>query len=225
MKKTFDKKKKAEVLKIAQDHARADRFVQGSWIESGSGNQNGIFRGCFFGCMTQTESNTLNTAASELEIPLWLVHVSEKIFEGLPKKEALKLPVQIIKAVPESSDLEQAWKDWQYKLLMDPEKGQITFTKEGSDQYKAIIQCAELFKMDVIDEKAAESAARSAESAARSAARSAAWSARLAWSAARSARLAWSAARSARLAWSAARSAYYVWMRDTLLDILKNAQP
>jgi len=199
--KTETKKKKW--LKIAQQHQDLDMFIQGCWIDEEQKTKKG-FKGCFFGCMTQAEDNTLNEASKVMELPLWLVHVSERIFEGLPEKKAIKFPVQLLEAISPKKDLEQSWKDFQYKLLMDKKRGQITFTEKDSEQYKAVIQCANLFKMDNIDEDAAESAAWSAARSAESAAESAAWSAAesAAWSAAESA--AWSAARSA---WSAAESA------------------
>ncbi len=228
--KTLTKKRKW--VKIAQQHQDMDMFIQGNWL--GEKTDKG-FKGCFYGCMTQTEDNTLNEASKVMELPLWLVHVSEKIFEGLPKEQAIKFPVQMLEAINPKKDLEHSWKDFQYKLLMDKKRGQITFTEKDSKQYKAIIQCAKLFKMNVIDEDAAESARSAAKSAAwsaESAAKSAAWSAaKSAESAAKSA--AWSAAESAEsaaksAAWSAAWSAksaakdnHYEWMRDLLIKCVR----
>ena len=62
MKKTFNKKKKKEVLVIAKTHQEADRFIQGQWIEN---DDQEIHRGCFFGCMTQTDESTLRVASEE----------------------------------------------------------------------------------------------------------------------------------------------------------------
>ena len=228
--RTFSQEKKDEVLAIALSHMEHDRFVQGSWINSRD-NTEGLFRGCFFGCMTQTAVNTLTEANKILEIPLWLIHVSEKIFEGLPVSEAVKFPYDLIEAIKPEHDSEVSWKSWNISLLTD----QLRFVKEGSQQHMAILSCVDLFKMDEISKSAAGSAAGSAakaweRSAAESAARSAVWSA---WSAAESAEYAvWSAEFaiwSADSAWCAARSAesaeseHYVWMRDTLINILKSA--
>ncbi len=174
--------------------------------------------------MTQYDgSESLQQASEEFDMPLWLVHVAEKIFEGLPQDEAVEFPVQLLKAIPVRLNSDKAYKKFMYTMLMDKERGQITFTKKGSEQYKAIKQCADLFLMDDIAESAARSAAWSARSAAWSA-RSAAWSA--AWSAAESAAesAAWSAAESAAwsAAWSAAKKTYYQFLRDTLIQSLKN---
>lgn len=192
--------KKQELLKIAKDHRKADRFIQGQWL---NGEVTGAFSGCFFGCMTQSEDNTLEKAAEVFEWPLWLVHVAEKIFEGLPPEDAVEFPVQLIKASRAGKNHEQSYKDFFYKMLMDKKHGQITFVEKDSEQCKAIVQCAELFKMDVITRSAAESAAGlAARSAAEPAARSA-----------------WYAAESA--AWSAAESAHYQFLRDVLIESVK----
>ena len=232
--KTLERKQ--EIIKIAKEHRAADRFIQGQWL---NGKVKGKYSGCFMGCMTQEDSSdSLNQASEEFDIPLWLVHVAEKIFEGLPQEEAVEFPVQLLEAQPCRLNSDKAYKKFMYTMLMDKDMGQITFTKKGTDQYKAIKQCAALFLMDEIDESAAESAAESARSAesavwsaaesARSAAESAAWSAAesarsaawsAAWSAAESA--VWSA-ESARSAESAVKLNYYSWMRDTLINSLKN---
>ena len=203
-----DPKLKARFVKEAVNHQKADRFIQGAWLQGKETEKQRVFKGCWLGCMTQTEENTIEVASEIMHLPLWLLSVGEKIFEGLTKEESLKFPVQIMKAIPEGMDSEKAYKEWHYRLLMDPKNGQITFTEKGSEQYNAIKQCAELFKMEEIS----ESAARSAESAAWSAASAAV-------SAAESAESAESAAESAE----SARSAYYSWMKQLLIDIVKNS--
>ena len=195
--RTFSQEKKDEVLAIALSHMEHDRFVQGSWIDRRD-NTEGLFRGCFFGCMTQTDVKTLTEANKILEIPLWLICVSEKIFEGLPVSAAVKFPYDLIEAIKPEHDSEISWKSWNISLLTD----QLRFVKEGSQQHMAILSCVDLFKMDEISKSAAGSAAEAWErSAAESAARSAVWSA---WSAAESAE---SAVWSARSAVGSARSA------------------
>jgi len=205
---TWNKTTKAKWLKIARDHQKHDRFVQGEWIKSGR-KKAGMHRGCFFGCMMQTSNSVLSEASEQMNLPPWIIHVSEKIFEGLSKEEAVLFPLKLLKAIPVDMDTEKMWKDWNYKILMDKEHGQYKYCGDNAECKKAVKLCAALFKKKKITESA-ESAARSAESAesaesaAWSAAESAAWSA--AWSAAESA--AWSAAESAaRSAESAARSA------------------
>ena len=200
-------KQKHELVELAQMHQDADRFVQGNWLQEKSGD---YFKGCSFGCMTQSDENTLEKAAQQAGLPIWLISVAEKIFEGLPIKDAKLFVVKFYSSITPGKDHAESYSRFFYKLLMDKKHGQITFTKKGDDQYNAVIQCADLFK----DARAAESAWSAAESAAWSAARSAAESA--AESAARS------AARSA--AWSAARSAescHYIWMAKLLILCVK----
>ena len=159
-------KSKKNWIKIAKEHQKYDRFIQGKWLDE---KIKDYYSGCFYGCMTQTNDNTLLEASKVMELPLWLVYLSEKIFEGLPKEDALLFPVQLLEAVSIKMDEEKVWKRFMYELLMDKEKGQITFTKKNSLQYKAVKQCADLFLDDEIN-----------QSATRSTAESAAWSA---WSA------------------------------------------
>ncbi len=185
-------KRKNEIIKIAKAHRKADRFIQGLWL---NGKVKGKYSGCFFGCMTQRDgSESLQQASEEFDMPLWLVHVAEKIFEGLPQKDAVEFPVQLLEAIPVKLDSDKSYKKFMYSMLMDKKKGQITFTKKGSEQYKAVKQCADLFLMDEID----ESAAWSAESAARSAA----------WS--------------AESAWSAAWSGHYQWLLELLIKLMND---
>ena len=219
-----DKKLKERFVKEALRHQKADRFMQGAWLQEKQGNER-ILKGCFYGCMTQTEDSTLSKAAEVMHLPLWVIHVSEKIFEGLKTEESLKFPAQLLKAIPEGMNSEKAYKEWHYRLLMDEKIGQINFTEKDSEQYKAVVQCAELFKMDVIDLDSAssaysavcsaadlaDSAVYSACSAADSAADSAAYSA---YSAVYSAYSAYSAVYSAR-------SNHYSSLRDLLIEVVK----
>ena len=165
---TFTLQEKNKWLKIGIEHQKSDRFIQGNWIKEKG--EDGIFRGCFFGCYMQTDDNVLSTAAKEMNIPEWLVRVAEKIFEGLPKEEAILFPVKLIEAIPVNSNLEQVWKNWNYSILMDKNNGQITFVKGDKDVEKAIIKVANLFKLDFISAESAWSAAWSAAESAWSAA-------------------------------------------------------
>jgi len=206
MYKTWNKTTKAKWLKIAKEHRDADRFMQGKWIQEGKGEK-GMHRGCFFGCMMQTENGALEKATEIMKLPDWIVYVSERIFEGLPKEEAKEFTVQLLESIPCNKDTEQIWKDWNYTVLMDEKHGQYKYCVDNTDCKDAVENCAALFKIDFMTKSAAESAAWSAaESAADSAAWSAAWSAR-------------SAAWSARSAESA-ESENYQWLRDTLITLL-----
>jgi hypothetical protein len=243
MYKTFNQQKKDEALSIAKRHQEMDMFVQGRWLQEDK--VDGLFKGCYFGCMTQTSDNTLDNAVKTLEMPHWIVWVGEKIFEGLPEEESKFFPVQLINAIPVNMDTEKMWKSWNIALLTD----QFKFVNKGSAQHKAIQGVIDLYKCDSIDESAdsadsAESArlawsAASAWSAAADSAESAAaesaalarlaWSAALAWlaaaaSAAAAAAAAWSAAAAAAESAESAESEYYIWMRDTLIEILNSCK-
>ena len=153
--KTFNAQKKAEVVAIAKQHQEADRFMQGAWIQESQGKDDqGLYKGCFHGCFTQTDNNTLRTASEENNIPLWIIYVSECIFEGLEEHEALTFPLEFYEAMPCDNDLDKVWREWNKAVLSD----QLRFVEDGSPQELAIKQCIYLFDMDVITESAARSA-------------------------------------------------------------------
>ena len=130
-------------LERAKMHREADRFIQGAWLNGLVGDYKS---GCFFGCMTQKEDGVLDTAAKEMDVPLWLVHVAERIFEGLPKDEAVEFPVQFLEAINPNRDLTEFYNQFFFQLLMDKERGQIMFLDKDSEESKAIEQVAELFR-------------------------------------------------------------------------------
>ena len=209
---TWNKTTKKKFLAEAKRHRKADRFIQGQWIEEGK-DEKGMHRGSFFTCMMQTDEDILSSAVDQMKLPAWLIHVSEKIFEGLPKEEAKEFPVQLLEAIPVKADMTQVWKDWNYAILMDEERGQYKYCGGNQQCEDAVKQCAELFRADTTSEAAARSAWSAAESAARSA--------RSAWSARIAAESAWSAAWSAESA-RTAEGTHYQWMRDTLIGLLEN---
>ena len=91
-----------EPLKTMQQHAEADRFVQGVWMRDK--DDDGIFRGCFFGCAAQSYKHPIETICHLWDMPLWLGHLSETIFENLPAREAKKWPVQLLEALIEAPE-------------------------------------------------------------------------------------------------------------------------
>ena len=173
--KTFNEEKKQFWIDTMQAHQDADRLTQGDWWDGE--------KGCFFGCAMETEDYALNKAIKEMELPAWLVYLSEAIFEGLPEELALTWPVRLLKAVPCDADISEV----EHKLAVVRLTGLIS--DNNSDQVnKAILQVIDYHKNTNRNEaqrSAARSAAmsvqRSAERysevyAARSAARSAEWS-------------------------------------------------
>ena len=212
---------KESLLKYTKEHQEIDAYRRGSWLKEEKAS-NGHFKGCFYGCMTQSEDNTLGKASKQYGLPLWYVHVTEKIYEGLPENEWLSFPYEAIEVLPVGIDMNVIRSLWNYNLLKD----QLRFLQWNKQAKEAVNKCMDLYLVpfDKILESAARSAefaawsaaqsARSAEfaawSAAQSAAQSAAWSA--AWSAAQPAEFAAQSAQSAR----SARSAYYSFQKNLL---------
>ena len=217
--KTFDKKTKEKWLKIAREHQEADRFVQWKFIQDNE-TIDWMHRGCFFGCMLQTEEDVLDTASKEMKIPEWIVHLSDKIFGWLPKEEAVLRPVQLLEAIPTNKDTEKAWKRFMKRILLDEKYWAIAHAGSEDNVIPAIQKCAELYDMDVIDYESTRAATAAATAAARSAwsARAAAWAATAAWSA-----RAATAATAADWAARAARDAKnrYQRLRDVIIEELQ----
>jgi hypothetical protein len=232
---------KAKYLSRLKAHHVADEIIQGQgWDGS---------HGCAVGC-------TLNKYAhevyeTELGLPQWLAHLEDRIFEGLPPKEAQQFAVDFLEAIPVGANVEEV--RWQLasqrhmrdrdRLMSNPEP----YAKECIAALDLVIAYCDSKRKSEAARSAARSAAQSAavwsaawaaaawsaaQSVSWSAARSAARSARSARSAARSAAQSaavWSAAQSASwsAAWAAAswsaRSDHFKWEAATLLELLRNA--
>ena len=210
---SWSQKTKDHWLAIMQEHLKADRLIRGSWTKDEDAN--GIFKGCFFGCAMQTGNNPLGKAVKAMNLPDWLIRLSEKIYEGLPESDHLDWPVKFLQAIPVETELYKV----RHQLAILRLTSLADKNPSVSEAINQVITYHENIVSDQFGDEAAWSAARSAArsaawSAAESAAESAAWSAEE--SAARSA--AWSAARSA--AWSAAESAE----AKNLIDLLKGAK-
>lgn len=94
-----------DLLEIMREHQKADRLVQGAWLQDEK--INGQFRGCFYGCAMQSDDNPIESACSKFGLPLWIGYWSEKCFESLPKNEAMVFPVDLLeKIVGYKGDLE-----------------------------------------------------------------------------------------------------------------------
>jgi hypothetical protein len=210
--KTFhnDQKIKDKYVARVQSHMEADAIIQGTGWENG--------KGCAVGCTL--ENYNPKQYEIELGIPNWLAHLEDRIFEGLPNKEAQKFPLQFLQSMPVGVSVEDFYKlrcDLDYKRLAKLLKN---LTEENNEWgvKAAIEECMRLNGeyTEAKDDKwsaaraAAWSAVRGVAESARAAAESAAWSA--VRGVAESAR---AAAESA--AWSAA----WQFERDNLLEALK----
>ena len=237
--KTFgnNKKLKQELIKKLQHHQDLDAFIQGEWLDTISGKtEDDTFKGCFYGCTMQTTEDPIEKFSEKYNIDLWYCYLTEKIFEGLPRGEYEKFPLQSIEILPVGVDINKIKSLFYYKVL----ESQLQFCDSDEKVTNSILNCMELFKtpFDLIDKSEAKSVAELAKLAAvaearlvRSVSWLVSWSA---WSAAESAadsarsatRAVKSAVRTAEAAsesaeWSEARKEYYVFLKDTLIDCIK----
>ena len=206
----------------AKKHYEQDMLIAGTYGETDTD----VFRGCSVGCFAyeisgQTDDNPHKIVADDRGLPEWLIHLQDRIFEGLPLEDRKKWHVQLAEAIPVGIDLEPV----RHKLaIMRMDKlialqqrniGASNIVQQTIDVLNIVRQCheAELSK-DSCDWAAAVVAAD--------------WSAWSAWSA--SAASAWSASESAARsvvaasesaqAWVATEAEWYRQERDNLLSIL-----
>ena len=170
--KTFKgrKKLKESLVKELKEHKRLDAFIQGEWI-SDEETANGNLKGCFYGCTMQTDDHPLLKFSEKYDIDLWYVHLTEKLYEGLPTGEYQNFPLEAIEVLPLNFDINKIKSKFHHALLMDEENGQINYCVENKECKEAVELCANLFNVDY--DKIDVSAAYSAYSAACSAADSA----------------------------------------------------
>ena len=215
-----------------RDHQKHDRFVQNVWINHVKDEQ-GIYRGCMFGCIMQTDDNAIKKFCEKYSMPLWMGCLCEKIFENLNREKALLFPVQVLEKLvelPEDFDLEKVRHKIAVKRL-----NQLLDESDWITGPDSVIQSVINYHLDVIkgndDRSVAAWLAKStaAASAAASAARSVTGSAKAvtesaelaAASAARSVTgSAKAVTESAELAAGSARSVAWLSERDWLLEEL-----
>lgn len=77
-------------------HQAADSIIQGTGWENG--------KGCAVGCTL--ENYDRKRYPIELGLPEWLAYLEDRIFECLPKEEALLWPAKFLEAVPIGVDVE-----------------------------------------------------------------------------------------------------------------------
>ena len=214
---------KASLIQKTLQHQEADSYIRGKWLSNEKTSKG--FKGCWLGCMTQSDDRTIEKASKQYGLPLWYVSVGENIYENLPENEWLDFPLQSIEVLPVGVDLNAACSMFFKRLLED----QLRFCEKGSKTESAIKQCIELFNVpfDEISLSEAQSAqaaaqsawlAESAGAAAESAAESAALSAALS-AADLASRAASNASNASR---AASKENYYSWMRDMLFDSIQS---
>ena len=196
--KTFNKELKQHWIDTMQAHQDADRLAQGGWWD------NEDQKGCFFGCAMQTDGNALEVAIKAMQLPGWLVHLAEAIFERLPEDDALLFPVQLLKTIPVNTDITEV----KHAIAVRRLKPLIRSSNSNDVNY-AIQQGIEYHKNTERTEEDRIAVNSAAYSVVNSVVNSAAYSAAL------------SAARSARSAADSARSAAWKQEKNNLLQALK----
>lgn len=128
---------KDRVVRAAEDHRQADRFVQGAYLATGDGE----WRGCSVGCtvapllaaergvpVTQVSSVRWHGEESRLlGIPEWLARVQDRVFEGLGNDHTEWTP-RLLAAIPvgvSHESLSVARDEWLRDLLHDPARGAV----------------------------------------------------------------------------------------------------
>src|SRR5260221_144759 len=114
-------------------HQLANEIMQGtSWREDAAGA---------VGCTL--ESNQHSRYEEELGIPRQLAYLEDRIFEGLPNKEAKGFPFAFLTSIPVGADLSLVLARFMVWLLIDPEKGVLRLVgKQG----QAITAVASLYQ-------------------------------------------------------------------------------
>ena len=92
-----DQKIKDKYLVRVTEHQKADEIIQGKYWEDG--------KGCAVGCTIHGPDH--RKYETELGIPVWLAHLEDRAFEGLPIKRAKTWPSEFLSAINVGADLEK----------------------------------------------------------------------------------------------------------------------
>ncbi len=108
-------------------HREADRIVQRTYWDAG--------RGCAVGCGVESVMRLTGEdhdhgghayLADVLGIPLVLVELQDRIFEGLPLADALNWSVRFFEVIPDGADLSGVWNQfapWMLRTIVLPYAG------------------------------------------------------------------------------------------------------
>jgi hypothetical protein len=136
-----DPKIKSKYIHRVEAHRRADQIVQGfGYWQDG--------KGCAVGCTLHSASHA--AYEKELGIPQIIARLEDRIFEGLPKKEAQAWPSAFLKAIELGADLSGVWPDFAVWLLTDPDSGVLRHAKSNASR-KSIQEVADLYFARVPD--------------------------------------------------------------------------
>lgn len=198
---------KSLVLANAEAHQKADRYAQGF----GYGDQDNFTKGCAVGCtLSDFGGEPANHKDYEtlFGIPEIIASLEDHIFENLPKKEAMKFPVDFIKAIPEGANLDKVWPQLAIWILKDENYGVYQYANEKTkliidkiaDFYERILgeenvdveELKKIFDAADADKAAVNAAVRAADAAAYAA--NAAYAAQAVYAASQAAYAAYAAA-------------------------------
>lgn len=98
---------KDHYLQRVRAHAAADRLIQGTGWENG--------RGCAVGCTLESYDHSRYPV--ELGIPRVLAHLEDRLFERLPKSEAMTWPERFLSVIQPGADLSMVWPRFAVWLL------------------------------------------------------------------------------------------------------------
>ena len=110
---TWTQEQKTHWVNKAKRHQELDQFKQGLWWNEKTE------KGCEFGCLLEQDENVLRDAPELMNIPAWVVHIFEKIFEGLSVEDSKTWVVDSLDAIPVDADLTEKWRQWNIWLLTD----------------------------------------------------------------------------------------------------------
>jgi len=194
-----------------RQHREADRLIQGMYIQ---GDPNGdAWRGSNIGCLAQGKGHA--DVARLLNCPLQIPYLMDVIFECLPIDAARAWAVDNIEAIPVGADLTHVWPRIVMWLLTDAQYGVMQHA--NTDEERDAIQGVADVYQQAIDNDTEVDIDAMRRSAGR-AADAANYVAEAVADAADTVGLAADAA-----AYAAHHAAYWLALRDTMLDVLRNA--
>ena len=147
--------KEKYVARLAQHHA-LDQIVQGTGYDDETN------RGCAVGCTLDKYDH--EAYETELGLPVWLAHLEDAIFEGLPASEAPAFAKEFLECIPVGVDVSDV--HWKLsilrlnKLLDGLSKNKESYARECEAAIKKVIKfCTDsLNKVFGTDAEAVEAA-------------------------------------------------------------------
>jgi len=123
-------------LNRVRHHRVQDEIIQGTYWKEG--------KGCAVGCTLHSSNH--RSYEIELGIPELLAHLQDAIFEYLPPENAKEFPEKFLEAIPVGADLGEVWSKFALWLLVDPERGVVTYFTPGGEQDKITRTVARLIE-------------------------------------------------------------------------------